>query len=70
MFGTLLAAPVGFLAVPAHASLAFDAHLIRASDTRNIVVADEVEDKAQGKVNEIEYGNGRRERRRGKAPRA
>jgi hypothetical protein len=55
MFGTLLAASVGFLAVPAHASLTSQsrARVARVSDSRTIVVAEDVEDKAQGKVNEM-----------------
>ena len=59
MFGTLLAASVGLIAIPAHASR-ISAHVglvTRASDAGNIVVAEEMheklEDKAQGKVNEM-----------------
>jgi hypothetical protein len=62
MFGALLAASVGFITIPvAHAS-AFSApgsRVARAADSGNLVVADEVTDKAQGKVNEMhDMGSG------------
>jgi|ERR1700732_663433 hypothetical protein len=58
IFGGLLATSLGFLAVPAHASRVSaidpDAHVTAAT---NAVVAEEehheLEDKAQGKVNEM-----------------
>jgi len=53
MFGAVLAASVGFVTVPAHASRLSDATVSRASNPGYIVVAGEVEDKAQGKVNEM-----------------
>jgi hypothetical protein len=62
MFGALFAASVGLVTVPAaHASSfsASDSRVAGAADTGNLVVADEVTDKAQGKVNEMhDMGSG------------
>jgi hypothetical protein len=57
MFGTLLATSLGFFAVPVHASRVSAAPFGHAAGATNIVVAEEehheLEDKAQGKVNEM-----------------
>lgn len=52
MFGALLATSLGVITIPAHASRIAPAH-VQNSDARYIVVAGEMEDKAQGKVNEM-----------------
>ena len=54
IFSGLLATSLGFFAIPAHASrvsAANSKHQITA--TSNTVLAEELEDKAQGKVNEM-----------------
>ncbi len=53
MFGAVLAASVGFISIPAHASQKSAPTVSRASDAGYIVLAGEMEDKAQGKVNEM-----------------
>ena len=52
MFGALLATSLGALALPAYA-LNLSAPVTRSADSRYIVVAGGVGDKAQGKVNEM-----------------
>ena len=53
MFGALLATSLGVVTIPAHASRMSAPTVTRASNAGYIVVAGEIEDKAQGKVNEM-----------------
>ena len=53
VLGALLATSLGVFTIPAHASRILVPQVARDSDSRHIVVADEIQDKAQGKVNEM-----------------
>ena len=61
VFPAALLTAVGYFAIPAHGSQASPAAVEsgRAKNTGNVMIAEEIEDKAQGKVNEMhDMGSG------------